>query len=87
MLTWTIKEEKYTQAKVGKCGEITMFSIFYDGMTSKSQKEKYKLTCSLPMIKSNLKHYMTEDEAIKKAEFIFEYWKEKAGLTEKEIAK
>lgn len=85
MINWEIKESMYSHTLVGKLGKYQAFSIFWDSGTSRGEDKKYKLTCSLNGIKSNLGNFVSESEAKNYAETkIVPLWLKGSGLMIKE---
>lgn len=82
ILDWRYEEPKYGVMHGGFIKKWRVFSYHYDSCCSKVEVKRYKLTCFLPGLKSNIGHFETEQEAKDKAEFLMLYWIDKAGLGE-----
>jgi hypothetical protein len=68
---------------IGRHLEIKMFSI----NPSLCDRNKGELRCFLPGFKEDLGEFDSVDEAKARADKVFAYWLEKAGLVEKEQEK
>jgi len=74
------KNEAISGGKAGKLGKYRVFVVYVDIYGGKNHKSKYKLTSSLPGILNVLGRYSTEEEAIKRAEEVFNIWLENSGI-------
>lgn len=61
--TWKRSEKQYSNGSNLFAGRWHVGSVFYDGISSKEQKNRYRATCNLPGIKELLGNYFTEEEA------------------------
>lgn len=80
MIDWKIFSEQYVSGLKGKLNGIIVFEVFYDGMTSKHQSEKFKLNCFLTGFKKSLGHFDSAESAKEFAEKVFNNWLDKLGL-------
>lgn len=80
-----IKWERMTQhcsnGDNGKVGKYVFFTVLWDGMCEKDAKNKYKLNCSLPGLRSTFGNFETPKKAKEKAEMILRYWLKNTSLT------
>ena len=49
LITWKTSHSKYTQYEVGYIGKVAVFYVGYDGLASKSDNCKWKLSWKLPI--------------------------------------
>lgn len=90
MINWTLMDSQYVSGNSGFVGKYIFFKCFWDSCRSSENKDlPYKLTCSLPGLKSVLGHFRTEIEAHSRADAVLKFWLSGVGLTEtrKEAAK
>ena len=84
MLKWEDVDTAYVSIyKIAKLGELNrgiIFSIVYDGMSSKEELNRLKLLGNLPGIKRDLGRYSNVIDAMIHAEKIFTYWLNRAHL-------
>lgn len=82
LLTWEKAKGQYASGSDGFRNGVPLFSYHYDASRPKDSKlPPWKLTCSLPRIKSNLGNFENEDAAKAKAEEAFAYWLKITDLT------
>jgi len=74
MLVWKRKTAQYENGKRGYMGRWPVVSVDWDGGSSRDDDKKYKLTTSLPGLKSTVSTYVLEADAMKDAEEIVGYW-------------
>lgn len=73
-IKWKQKTHKYSNGKVGYVGKWKCFSIDWDSGTSQSDNKKYKLTTTLPGLKSVIANYEKEEDAKERAISVLDFW-------------
>lgn len=79
-MQWEPYSGRYISGILAKLGKWEIFRIFSDSSTSRDSECKYILKCKLPGIKETIGHFKSETEAKTKAESVFKYWMNGAGL-------
>lgn len=73
-IIWKVSTEQFACGNNAYLGKWIVGSVFYDGVSSKSTKEKYKATCRLPGLKSNMGNFKTQDAAKAKVQQGVDFW-------------
>lgn len=68
----------------GRVGKFMAFSYHWSIFKNKNDPKKICLTCKLNGMKEDQGSYETTDQAIEKAEKVFQYWLEHSGLEVKQ---
>jgi len=79
---WKRDNGKYVHSNDLFIGKWKACSVYYDGGVSKGQENKYAVGCGLPGLKDRHGHFMTEVDAMVKAESLLAYWLRNANLEE-----
>lgn len=78
-MEWTNDIRKFSSGKILLLGKWNVASVFYDGCRSKDDPKAYRVTCSLPGIKTDLGNFENESEAMIKVEEAVRYWVDKSA--------
>jgi hypothetical protein len=80
MLIWKRELRKYGDIDVGYLGAYKVFTVAYDGFTSRESENKHKLVNLLPGMKPTVGHFKNQEQAMMKAEVLYDEWLKSAGL-------
>lgn len=82
-LVWRTIKRGYSQVEAGYLGKIAVFWVVWDGLTSKNDTKKWKLSWTLP-IKINgsiIKHFVSIEEAKDYVPLVLKEWFDKTGTS------
>jgi hypothetical protein len=80
IMKWIRDEAQYACGKLLMLGNYHVGGCHYDSCRSKGNPLEYKATCKLPGIRTDLGNYLTEEEAMIRAEYAVKVWIKRSGL-------
>lgn len=81
MITWSKDTRQFHTGLIGGIGRVKIiFSVWWG--TTKDTDGPWRLGCDLPGVKNSLGSFMTEEDAMARAEVVWSNWKKWLNLKE-----